>query len=734
MPETAAALSHQLQEAREALHQRPEHSRALVEAALTRATAQGWTELEAEALLLLAGHAFLTGSYHRARDLGEAAQALLLSIGGGSREGEGHNLLGNVALERGDYDEALHHYTAAASVYERQGDEALLGRVYNNIGLVAWRLADLDRADECFRRSLLLLRPLGQPRLQGNILNNLGLVWEGRGDLGKAEQLYQEAFNVLQEAGDLYYMANAVANLGDVREAQGDLKAALRLHRQALELRLQISHRRGEVGSRVALCRILLGSGQLEEASTQGELALSIAREVGLRKHEADALSLLSRVAEARGELRLALDLQRQYGQARESVAGEEMARRVGELQTRLETRQARMEAERRRRENLELTQAKAEAERASRAKSDFLAMMSHEIRTPLASLIGAASLLATSRLDEQQRRQINVILASGDSLLAVINDVLDFSKIESGHMELERVPFRLAEVLEHIVEMVQPSAREKGLQLRVEQSTSLPEAQLGDPTRFRQLVLNLMSNAIKFTHQGWVQLRALPAGPHRLLVEVQDTGIGIPAEVLPRLFQPFTQADTSTTRRFGGTGLGLAICRRIVDQMGGQIEVSSEPGRGSTFRLLLPLEPTEAPDPDIDAAEEAPLKHRVLLVEDDRQVREVVCDMLSALGAEVVTASSGPEALGRFAALRPQLVVLDVHMPGMDGYDVAAAIRANGSVEQPWILGLSGAAFTEHRERGLRAGMDGWLSKPVGLSQLQAALEPMRGLRPVQR
>lgn len=383
------------------------------------------------------------------------------------------------------------------------------------------------------------------------------------------------------------------------------------------------------------------------------------------------------------------------------------------------------------RQESLKTAEA---AEAANRAKSAFLATMSHEIRTPLNGIIGMTDLLLEDTRGAEQRSRLGIIRQSGDTLLDVINDILDFSKLESGAVELTSVPFALAEVVSVVEAMMAPRAHSKGLLL----SVSAPNIGLvADPARLRQVLINMVGNAIKFTEAGRVYVEVtpldLPDGK-RLRFDIQDTGIGMSAEAVGQLFQEFVQGDPSISRRFGGTGLGLAICKRLVDAMGGSIEVTSSAGKGTTFTVDLPYVPAEIPA--VLPQEKAPDsvtagQYDVLLVEDNQVNREVATGLLRRLGARVSIACNGAEALEfvrRGEAI--SLILMDMQMPVMDGLAATRAIRAEGHDVQ--IVGLTANAFESDREACLAAGMQGFMTKPVTRAKLAEALEAFaRAARP---
>ncbi len=371
------------------------------------------------------------------------------------------------------------------------------------------------------------------------------------------------------------------------------------------------------------------------------------------------------------------------------------------------------------------LTALMADARQASEAKSAFLATMSHEIRTPLNGILGMAQAMERDALPDRQRTRLAVIRSSGQTLLEILNDVLDLSKIEAGKLVLEEVEFDLEAMMQDVRHCFATLAREKGLDFVVDPGEA-GGVYRGDPTRVRQVLFNLVSNAMKFTDAGAVQLEAW-CDDGKLTLQVSDTGIGIVADKQATIFGKFNQADASTTRRFGGSGLGLSICRDLVELMGGTISVASRPGYGSTFTVTLPLERVgEASEEVADAAARGDAPNlsglRILAAEDNPTNQLVLKALLSGLGVEPTIAANGEEAVDAWSQGQWDLILMDVQMPVMDGLAAARAIRereAETGRRRTPIVALTADAMSHQEQACLAAGMDGRLTKPIDVAQL---------------
>lgn len=379
-----------------------------------------------------------------------------------------------------------------------------------------------------------------------------------------------------------------------------------------------------------------------------------------------------------------------------------------------------------------ELELANERAERATRAKSDFLAVMSHEIRTPLNAIIGMADVLASTSLTSEQKKCVEVFQRNGVNLLNLINDILDVSKVEAGKLELESVSFDLREVIARAFEVIEIRAAQKGLQLLRDVAADVPAYLVGDPNRLRQVLINLLGNSLKFTDRGSLTVRVELDSPDGYLrFAVADTGIGIPQDKLGRIFESFSQADSSTTRKYGGTGLGLNISKRIVERMEGRIWVESNPGEGSTFLFTAHL--PRGVQPEIQSTPVAASNRnegvqslRILLVDDSEDNRFLFVSYLKNTPCLVDLAENGEQAVQRFGQGRYDVVLMDVEMPVMDGYTATREIRkieaSNNAAATP-VIALTAHAMADLAHRAAEAGFTGHLIKPIRRATLLDAL-----------
>jgi two-component system, NarL family, sensor histidine kinase EvgS len=429
-------------------------------------------------------------------------------------------------------------------------------------------------------------------------------------------------------------------------------------------------------------------------------------------------------------EFRSLIEYCRHLGESRERLF--ETRFRIGEFdliaRSLAESILKRMEAEDAlRKSEGELERAIVEAQAANRAKSEFLANMSHEIRTPMNAILGFSDLLDFLITDERQKGYVQAVRVSGRSLLALINDILDLSKIEAGKVDIREEAACVPDILSEMAVMFQQRIAEKGLSLDVSSTGEMPPRVLIDQGRVRQILVNLIGNAVKFTERGGIdviaEFRPAREGPEGdLVLRVRDTGIGIKEDFLLRIFEPFTQGESDLSRRHQGTGLGLAISRKLAELMGGTINVKSRPGTGSEFVLSLPCEAAEAGETEIEEerAPAAALVSALVLIADDIETNRVLVEeMLKEKGFRVLTAKDGFEALKLASATRPDAAILDIRMPGMDGVETMRKMRAIEGCSSLPIVALTAQALKQEEDHLIEAGFDGYLRKPLNHVEL---------------
>ncbi|MEN5114124.1 ATP-binding protein [Brevundimonas diminuta] len=681
--------------------------------------------------------------------MAHAARLSALALMDQDRIGEGLRLLTTAESEIPVHDP--YAATARAGVWEMTG-----------MGLM--KLSDVAGAAAAFRRFEIDDSNPDYPRPDFDSLYNLTRMALQVGDLSNAE-LYYAAHHRLSQRANLEslsaYDAALCAFLADARRDSRGVLDCLAPHEALIDgkafLALDILPARG-----VARARLGDLAGARSDLERLRELAPNGGVDPTERLLEAELLFASGRAAEAFDVLReyqrqRDLHLSLRFSAGIHQVTGD-MQEQLAERRRQLETARANTQLQHavirgqnwilgislafavsvllvvfwQRRQSRRLKKAQLHAEAANRAKSEFLANMSHEIRTPLNGVVAMAEALAGRDLREQDRELVNIIRSSGVTLERLLSDILDVARIESGKVTIEPAPFDLEEASRDVSALWAPLAMGKGVELRLEYDPALPRRVLGDAVRLRQVLTNLVSNALKFTQEGSVTLKVARIEGGRVRFTVLDTGIGFDAEFKSRIFHRFQQEDGSITRRFGGSGLGLAISDDLVRLMGGELDCDSPPGEGARFwfDLSLPTATDEAPNEAVQAAPPPSMERvgapRVLLADDHPANRKVVEVMLEPLGVELTTVEDGAQALAAFREGGFDLVLMDMQMPVMDGLTATTEMRAHerriGAEPTP-ILMLTANAMSEHVEASHRAGADGHLTKPLSVAGLTRAV-----------
>jgi signal transduction histidine kinase/CheY-like chemotaxis protein/HPt (histidine-containing phosphotransfer) domain-containing protein len=622
------------------------------------------------------------------------------------------NILGNVYRELGDISNAIRYYLSALEIYELQGDEHTSGVVMKNMSNLYYDLFDYEVALGYALRSMQILEKYENKLRTVSVYNTLGNIYFKKEEYSNALEYFYKCIQLTDLDTITYTLANS--GLGKVYYKLGDHVKAKKYLGESLLSSIQNNYIESLIISAFYLGRESMDANQLEEALKYYNQAFAIAKEHS-RKHDIMSIhEMYSQLYEKLGNIPLAFENLKMYDKIKEEIISQDVISRLHSLQVKHELEFANKEKE--------------VAEHTAKIKQQFLANMSHEIRTPMNAIMGMSRALMQKEKLPHQEKYLHAIQQSADNLLVIINDILDVSKIEAGKIEIENIPFSLEQVVSNLEEIFRYKVQEKKLNFEIELEKKIPKILIGDPTRFSQVLINLIGNAIKFTDTGGVKVKIVSKQKNTKQIQIRfdviDTGIGISEDFVSNLFQNFSQAGSDTARKYGGSGLGLSICKQLVELMNGIIYMKSTLQHGSTFSFELPFyisTDTELlPEKTMEISDFqknilAGLK--ILLVEDNIFNQMLAIDSLKDLATAVTidTAENGKIAIEKAAVTLYDIILMDIQMPELNGIDATSFIR--NKLPKPFsdvkIIAMTANVMQEDIKQYLQAGMNEYVGKP---------------------
>ncbi len=693
------------------------------------------------------------------------------------------NNLGLIAQRTGDFGEAIPYMLQSISLKEKINDTLGVGVSKNNLGVLYREIGDYYNALKYGLQALAIYTDLNDTAGLASVNNNIGLVYMSIWEAGEAEwqekgldtaiYYYRESQTYNKAIGNLRGLSLNLTNLGWVYYNQQKYEKALAYFEESKEIRIKINDIYGLASSLASIGEIHIKAGKVEQAKAELFEAKEIAEKRGLKDISKRVYENLYKAFKKENNFKEALLYHELYSATKDSIYSEEAKDDINQIEQKYQAEKLKENNEKLEKEKLvraaydrnknivllcisililgfliilynrlltiqklnkKLEVAKQEAESSTLAKSQFLANMSHEIRTPMNGIIGTIDFIKNSHLDDKQRDLVGIIDSSANNLLNILNDILDLSKVESGKIDIDKQQLDLRQTIDDVYDLFYTNAKSKGIELIKDIDKHIAEGFMGDKFRIKQVLLNLMANAVKFTSEGGVTLRLeLHADLTKKQIIrfcVEDTGIGISEESQKDIFGVFYQADASITREYGGTGLGLAISQRLVELMGGTIGFKSEAGKGSTFWFELELEKSDKPiikESPVEVevkSKTGPLK--ILLAEDNEVNIKVAMLSLQAFGHKVDVAKNGIEAISKYKESAYDIILMDIQMPGMSGVEATQQIRKIEKTigrARTKIVALTANTMKGDKETYLAADMDGYLGKPFKPEQLKEVL-----------
>jgi Signal transduction histidine kinase len=666
------------------------------------------------------------GAYDEGLEILQDALVIAHEIKNKPLEARTYNNFGYIYRDIGELAEALNYFEKALAINERTGDEVAQSVNLASIAYVHYDLNDYEHALEFALRCLPIFERANDLHRLTSLYTILGNIYFKQDEYGEALRYFEENLQHAEVDTPLYLLA--ISGLGKVYYKMHDFNNARKYLKEALERSETLGNAEVQIISHFYLGRLMMDESIFRQALQHMNAAFDLAQEYS-RKH--DIMSVhegLSILYDKMGDIPKAFHHLKAYEQLKEAIFKQTTLNKLRSLNSR---------------QQIELAQKEKEvAERTADLKQQFMANMSHEIRTPMNAIVGMTRLLLSKEPREEQKRYLDAIRLSADNLLVIINDILDLSKIEAGKIVIEQIDFSMSEMMHSIRDMLLFKAEEKGIAFQIDIDKNIPDRLIGDPTRINQVLLNLAGNAIKFTDRGHVAVKACmqKTDDNKTWInfDIIDTGIGIAADYIERIFESFTQAGTDITRKFGGTGLGLTISKQLVSLMQGDISVQSELGKGTTFSVSIPLEisSVQTPVATNNTVREEDMKKlqniSVLLVEDNEFNRMVAEDTLKELitGMKLDIAVNGEEAVNKVRDNSYDVVLMDIQMPVMDGVTATKAIRNSLPVpaRDTKIIAMTANVLQEDVAQYFEIGMNAYVSKPFNTDELLLKMASVMG------